>query len=233
MVKKLVWLLFRKPYLQHKYAGFSAHYDAYVDSKCSLSRWNVLGKGTRLYNSTLGQCTYVAGSVIANCDIGAFCSIGPQCLIGGLGKHPTNLISTHPAFYSSKRIAGVSFVSEDHFEQLPRTAIGNDVWIGARAIVLDGVTIGNGAIVAAGSIVVKNVPPYALVGGVPARVIKNRFSPEQTRRLQELKWWDWPIQEIERAAPLFRNSITVFLDEVQHLPRHSGGDTGQPSYNVD
>ena len=85
----------------------------------------------------------------------------------------------------------------DFAEYRPIT-IGNDVWIGARAMVMDGVEVGDGAIVAANAVVTKDVPPYAIVGGVPAKVIRYRFAPEKIEALQLLQWWSWPLEEICR-----------------------------------
>lgn len=76
--------------------------------------------------------------------------------------------------------------------------IGNDVWIGYEAVVMAGVTIGDGAIIGARAVVTKDVPPYTIVGGVPAREIRRRFSDDVIARLQELKWWDWPAEQIQR-----------------------------------
>ena len=141
MIRKLVWFLIRKPVLRKRHLGFSAHINSYVDERSSLSQWNALAKHTRLYNSSLGRCTYIAGSVVTNTDVGAFCSIGPQCLIGGLGKHPTHLLSTHPAFYLANSPVGLSFADRDFSDGMARTKLGHDARVGARVASLDWATI--------------------------------------------------------------------------------------------
>ena len=82
--------------------------------------------------------------------------------------------------------------------------IGNDVWIGYEAVILAGVTIGDGAIIGTRAVVTKDVPPYTIVGGVPARMIRKRFSDEDVKTLQEMKWWDWPVEKISSAIPFIQ-----------------------------
>jgi acetyltransferase-like isoleucine patch superfamily enzyme len=150
--------------------------------------------------------TYVAeSSRIGFADIGAFSSIGPNVLLGGLGCHPVDRLSTHPAFYSSRLQAGDTFSQNDTFEELPRVTVGSDVWIGAGSIVLDGVNIGDGAIIAAGAVVNKDVPPYAIVGGVPAKLIRYRFNQETIDALLEWRWWDLDNNQLQSLAPGFMN----------------------------
>lgn len=143
------------------------------------------------YHSTIGRHTYLgAYTVVVNAEIGAFCSIGPNVRIGP-GRHPTStFISTHPAFYSPIAHTAVTFVDRLRFDEKLPTRIGPDVWIGAHAVIADGVTVGAGAIVAAGAIVTRDVPAYAIVGGVPAKVIRARFEPDQIQRLLALRWWE-------------------------------------------
>jgi acetyltransferase-like isoleucine patch superfamily enzyme len=144
------------------------------------------------YDSSIGAFSYIgARSRITNCSLGCFCSIAPEVLIGLGGTHPTDLVSTHPAFYSTLMQSGVTFVNSTLFDETSKQiTIGHDVWIGTRAILVDGVSIGCGAIVAAAAVVTKDVPPYAIVAGVPAKVIRYRFSPTQIEFLLKFKWWD-------------------------------------------
>ncbi len=153
-------------------------------------------------NSTLGSYSYVAEqSVISSVTIGRFSSIGPFFLCG-YGVHPTNFISTSPAFYSTRRQCGISFTEQDQFEEQKQTIIGNDVWIGAKVFVRDGVRIGDGALIAAGAVVTADVPDYAMVGGVPAKLIRYRFPEEIVRELLEIKWWNWNEDRLRQAQPL-------------------------------
>lgn len=168
---------------------------------CVFGKFNVVYKNCSLNRVALGDYTYIGpSSSISNTTFGKFCSIGPGCRIG-LGKHPTNYLSTHPVFFSNKNQAGVLFTKSNYFKEYESINIGNDVWIGANVVVLDGVTVGNGAIIAAGSVVVKDVPPYAIVGGNPAKLIRMRFSGDVIDSLSELEWWDrestWLLKHIE------------------------------------
>lgn len=174
-----------------------------------------MAAGTILFNTKLGRFSNVSSDVrIGNSSIGGFCSIGPEVMIGGLGRHPTRWLTTHPSFYSTLGQVDLHFAQEDAYEELPYTTVGNDVWIGARAIVLDGLTVGDGAIVAAGAIVTRDVPPYAIVAGVPARVIRHRFEPDVVDALVDWKWWNLPIDTLKRIAPDFVSKESWKVEDV-------------------
>jgi acetyltransferase-like isoleucine patch superfamily enzyme len=101
-------------------------------------------------------------------------------------------------FYRVSNTFNIKLVEKDYdFPEYQRIEIGNDVWIGARAVILDGVRIGSGAIIASNAVVTKDVPPYAIVGGVPAQIISYRFSPEEIAKLLKLQWWSWPLEEVK------------------------------------
>lgn len=159
-------------------------------SKCSFSEYNTLYKYSRLRDVQLGRFSYVGRETqVYHARIGSFTSIGPQVLIG-LGEHPSDgFVSTHPMFYSNRGQSNPVIVEQPLFDEMPITIIGNDVWIGARAVLRTGVTIGDGAIVAAGAVVVKDVEPFSIVGGVPAKHIRYRFAPEEIERIQKSEWW--------------------------------------------
>lgn len=151
---------------------------------------NIIYDNTTIVNSQVGDYTYIGGSnKIQYAIIGKFCSIGPEVRIG-LGIHPTNLKSTYPGFYTRSEYYRVEKLYDFNGEEYKQVEIGNDVWIGARATILDGVKIGDGAIVAAGAVVAKDVPPYAIVGGVPAKVIKYRFDENRIEELLAEQWWN-------------------------------------------
>jgi chloramphenicol O-acetyltransferase type B len=149
-------------------------------------------------NSEINSYTYLGKNcVVQNTTIGKFCSIANDVAIG-LGGHPIELFSTSTLFYRIKNTLSISLVKQNlEFDEYKEINIGNDVWIGARAIIMDGVTIGDGAIVAANSVVTKQVPPYAIVGGVPAKIIRYRFSETKIEELLELKWWGWDLRKIK------------------------------------
>lgn len=150
---------------------------------------------------SIGNFSYVSNdSRLFNVEVGNFCSIGPHVQIG-LAPHPSRIfVSTYPAFYSECNAGCPLAFSENKIfnDAMPITIIANDVWIGTNIIIPGGIRIGTGAIVAASSVVVKDVPPYAIVGGNPARVIRYRFSEEQIKFLLASEWWNWPIEKIRQ-----------------------------------
>jgi acetyltransferase-like isoleucine patch superfamily enzyme len=152
--------------------------------------YNRIYSDTKLSNCSLGDFTYVSNdSCINNGDIGKFCSIGPGVRTG-MGIHPTVMVSTHPIFYSTLGQSGVTAVKQNYFSETKRTCIGSDVWIGANVVIHDGVVVGDGAIIASGSVVNKDIKPYSVVGGVPAKIIKYRFSVETIDKLLREAWWN-------------------------------------------
>lgn len=143
--------------------------------------------------------------------IGSFCSIANEVVIFGGGEHRVDWISTFPL-----RIAfGDSLAGKDgHPSTKGETNIGSDVWIGFRAIILSGVTIGDGAIIGAGAVVAGNVPPYAIVAGNPAKIIRYRFKPYVVDKLLQIRWWDWEISKIKTNSSLLSSiNIEDFLND--------------------
>lgn len=157
----------------------------------------ILG-GAILDRVNISDFSYISNdSVVRNAEIGKFCSIG-SCVQIGLAPHPSRVfVSTSPAFYSTENPGcTVTFQKSKRFDDaVPRTRIANDVWVGANAIVPGGVRIGTGAIVAAGAVVVKDIPPYAVVGGNPAQVIRYRFPEAYVQLLLKSEWWNWPVED--------------------------------------
>lgn len=155
-------------------------------------------------NSGIGRFTYInVGCVLyANSHIGRFCSVGRSVEIG-LARHPIDYLSTHPFQCRNSlfnRYPGYAEIKRKSWQFHPPTHIGNDVWIGAKAGILSGVTVGDGAIIAAGTIVTKDVPPYAIVGGIPAKIIRYRFSESVIEDLLALKWWDLELADLQHLA---------------------------------
>jgi acetyltransferase-like isoleucine patch superfamily enzyme len=150
--------------------------------------------------------------MMSGVNVGRFTCIGPH-FICGYGDHPTNFISTSPVFYSTRKQCGVSFAETSRYDEKRQTTIGNDVWIGARVFVRDGVTIGNGALIAAGAVVTNDVPEYAIAGGVPAKLIRYRFEDDVVRQLLELQWWNWNEDKLRAAQPyLAQPDVNSFLE---------------------
>jgi acetyltransferase-like isoleucine patch superfamily enzyme len=126
--------------------------------------------------------------------IGNYCSIADEVVFHAGGEHHPKWVTTSPLTYTP----GAPVV----WARPVDISIGSDVWIGYRALILGGVTIGHGAVIGAGAVVRKDVPPFAVVGGVPARVNHYRFAPEQIAALLEIRWWDWPEDKVLRYAKL-------------------------------
>ncbi|SHN24235.1 CatB-related O-acetyltransferase [Mucilaginibacter sp. OK098] len=150
-----------------------------------------IGKDCYVYNTHIGDYTYLSSNVsVVNTDIGKFCSIAQGACIC-LGMHPSSkFVSTHPSFFSLSKQNGMTFSDKNYFEEMGKTKIGNDVWIGVNAIILDNVTIGNGVIIGAGAVVTNDIPPYAVAVGVPAKIIRYRFEKDEIEFLEDFKWWN-------------------------------------------
>ncbi|CAI3403290.1 CatB-related O-acetyltransferase [Enterococcus cecorum] len=149
----------------------------------------------------IGDYTYINGGHIYCAQIGKYCSMGYGISIGP-GEHNLNNISTFPI---SSRVLN-RFCAEE-FVKVTAPCIGNDVWVGNNAVIMQGVSVGNGAVIAAGAIVTKDVPPYAIVAGVPAKIIRFRFTDEIIEKLQRLRWWDKDVSWIEKNVNLFHRDI--------------------------
>ncbi|CAN5721061.1 CatB-related O-acetyltransferase [soil metagenome] len=140
--------------------------------------------------------------------IGRFCSFADNVTLFLGGNHRLDWVTTYPFSVFFEEGAGI----EGHPQSKGDIVIGNDVWVGEGASVLSGVTIGNGAVIAAQSVVVNDVPAYGIVGGNPAKLIKFRFEPAIIQQLEALAWWNWPIDKIQKALPLLlQNDTAAFL----------------------
>lgn len=174
-----------------------------IEKNCCINKNTHLNEGVHLFenciinNSEIGSYTYLAKNcLVQNAKIGKFCSIATDVLIG-VGQHPTHLFSTSPLFYKRNNPLNFKLIKNDiRFDEYRPIDIGNDVWIGARSIIMDGVKIGHGAIVAANSVVTKDVPEYAIVAGIPAKVIKFRFDNEKSSQILSSGWWNNDLKNI-------------------------------------
>lgn len=177
-----------------------------------LGDYAKVGARSILFRTRLGAYSYVAQDARINVlTCGKFCSIGPHVKTG-YGMHPVDRVSTHPVFYSNAGQCGTVFRKTVIFEESLETVLGNDVWIGAGAILVDGITIGDGAVVAAGAVVTSDVPPYAIVIGIPAKVLRFRATPEQIAAIRQLAWWDWPHETLRERIDDFAGSLPAFLE---------------------
>ena len=182
-----------------------------IEKKCNVSYHSIFeGHNTIRRNSCFGGRMGYGSYIGVNCSI--YADVGRYtCIASNVktvsGKHPTHTIaSIHPAFYSNKKQAGFSYVDKTIFDELTRPCtIGNDVWIGSGVTIMDGIQIGDGSIISSGAVVTKDVAPYTIVGGVPAKSIRNRFEPELVEAMLKMKWWDWDEHTIKERASDFRD----------------------------
>lgn len=165
-----------------------AIYDNTIISNCCVGRHTYIQKNSRIFNS----------------DIGNFCSIASNVSIAP-GLHFRSGVSTHPSFYLKNTPLTMTFSDEDSFKTFKKVKIGHDVWIGENVIIMDGVKVGTGAIIAAGSVVTKDVESYSIVAGVPAKIINIRFKENQKSDLLESKWWDHSNDWLKNNNKLMSN----------------------------
>lgn len=177
--------------------------NVFIDKGCCMDAKTILHENVHLLenciinNTEINSYTYLGKNcLVQNTTIGKFCSIANDVLIG-LGNHPLDLLSTSPIFYRISNPLQIKLIEENlNIIEYKPIIIGNDVWIGTRAIIMDGVNIGHGAVIASNSVVTKNVPDFAIVGGVPAKIIKYRFPQEKRDILIKNKWWVSDIETI-------------------------------------
>lgn len=184
----------------------------------TLGRYTEVGPRTKLLEVEMGDYSYVVNDAdIAYARIGKFCSIAAMTRLNP-GNHPTWRASQSHFLYRASAYFPGEADEADFFQwrRDQRLTMGHDVWIGHGAVVLAGRSIGTGAVVAAGAVVSKDVPAYAIVAGVPARLVKWRFPEEIAARLQTLGWWDWTHAQLRAALPDFRNlPIAAFLEKYE------------------
>lgn len=158
------------------------------------------------HNVMIGKYTYgyESSTIAAGTVIGSFCSIASGTKIG-LMNHPLDFVSTHPFLYYKSR----NFIENDKsIDQKPSPVIEDDVWIGSNVVILPGVTIHRGSVIAAGAVVTKDVPPYSIVGGIPAKLVKYRFDEEIRNKLLKINWSNWEDKKIIKNIEYFYNPVS-------------------------
>lgn len=198
----------------------------YLASNLNIGNDTRLGKNSVvLEGAEIGDFTYLntrsgLGPVFVNGNvkIGKYCSVAPNVTISP-GNHPSNFLSTHPFIFDTSYKE--RFNTNDNAFSIGEnkfTIIENDVWIGSNAIISEGIKIGNGAIIAAGSVITKDVPPYSVVGGVPGKIIKYRFQQETIDLIQnsKVKWWDLTPEKLGENIHLFykEGDIINFIKKI-------------------
>lgn len=178
----------------------------------TLGAWTDIGANCSISESTIGDYTYAAGDVsIIYSTVGKYCSIASHVRLNP-GNHPMHRVTQHHMTYR-RRMFGLGETDDDEFFAWRRAhpvTIGHDVWLGHGVIVMPGVSIGDGAVVGSGAVVTRDVDPYMIVGGVPARPIRERFPQAVAARLAAIAWWDWPRDVLEERF-LELNDLDAFL----------------------
>lgn len=187
------------------------HLKAVKNSK--IHKTSKIEAGSEIINSKMGKHSYCGYFCeIINTEIGAYCSIANNVIIGG-AMHQIKWVSTSPVFYSGRDSIKAKFSLHER-DNSKKTIIENDVWIGQRAIIKQGVLIGSGSVIGMGSVVTRDVKPYSVVAGCPAKEIKMRFEDDIINELLRIQWWAWPEKKIIQYAQ-FIKSPYEFINEIK------------------
>ena len=213
-MKKFIKAILNKSYARKN--NITVYPGADVRINNNFGGANIVYEDAIVSNSRIGYGTYIGGGCkLDKVEIGKYCSFGENIKVIS-AAHPSDTIaSTHPAFYSTRAQAGFTYAKKDIFDEYKlvkegtAVVIGNDVFIGDEALILGGVTIGHGAIIGAGAVVTKDVAPYEIVGGVPAKKIGSRFDDATIEKLLELKWWDKPESWLREHADDFADAAKL------------------------
>lgn len=189
-----------------KKARGSAVADSYIHPTSKVESGSTIIRSRFDRHSFCGyDCTFI------DCEVGAFCSIASKVTVGG-SRHPMEYVSTSPVFLSHRDSVKIKFSRHPYVWRV-KTTIGHDVWIGENVLIKGGVSIGHGAVIGMGSVVTKDVAPYSVVGGNPARLIRMRFAPDVVDALLRMTWWNLSDEELRHLAPDFTDPRKVLQQE--------------------
>lgn len=214
---------FQRIFLQIKRLKYSYSFrnvNAIISIGCDirnskLGKQVFLGENVSLVNSEIGDFSYINNdSQVKNTSIGKFCSIGPDVKII-LGKHPSTFVSSHPVFYADNK-PFATFSDKLYIEEFGHVTIGHDVWIAEGVVIPSTVKIGNGAIITSRSVVTKDVEPYSIVGGIPAKHIKFRFDENIVDIINQSEWWKWDVEILKKNFKLFHDQ-KEFINYITNL----------------
>jgi phosphonate metabolism protein (transferase hexapeptide repeat family) len=184
-------------------------------SRSELGAWTDIGPNSSISESTIGDYTYTAGNnSIIYSEVGKFCSIASHVRLNP-GNHPMGRVTQHHMTY---RRAQYGFGADDDaffdWRRDHKVTVGHDVWIGHGALLLPGVSVGTGAVIGAGAVVTKDVEPYTIAAGVPAKPLRQRFPDDVIEKLLQVAWWDWTREELEaRFDDLADTDVEMFLEK--------------------
>lgn len=179
-------------------------------SQSDIHPTSVIESNSQVVNSAMGRHSFCGyNCTLLNVEIGSFCSLADDVYIGG-SAHPMEFVSTSPVFLSHKDSVKTKFSHHD-YKNFPRTTIGHDVWIGQGAKIRAGVTIGHGAVVGLGAVVAKDVRPYAIVVGNPAREVRRRFDDKSVEALLASEWWNRDDETLREMAKNFHRP-EIFIE---------------------
>lgn len=204
--------------LLYLYSKFIKKIQGTCVNNSSIDKTAVVGTSCNVVRLVMDRYSYCGDNCqIVNAEIGAFCSISDHVFIGG-AEHPIDCVSTSPVFQNKHHSGPSKRFAKFDFPKTKKTIIGNDVWIGHGVTIKQGVVIGNGAVIGSNALVTKDVPPYAIVGGVPAKTIKYRFLQEVIDRLEEIQWWNLPDEKITEVVELFHIKDPTLEDINRYFP---------------
>ena len=210
-------------YYKYRKSGIKFHFTSKIFSGSTFEKYTKIGKAT-FFEGHLGQCSYIGEKSKIYGKIGRFTSIASNVeVITGVHPFKYPYVSTSPLFISNKGQTGLVIVDKcliDEFKYADTAkhysvVVGNDCWLGYKCSLVGGVTIGDGAVVLSHAVVTKDVPPYAIVGGVPAKIIGYRYEEQQINDLLKIQWWNFPIEQIVKDKDLFLN-LDKFIDKYKH-----------------